>query len=406
MFKKESNKLKVVYFINYFGDALYSPFLALFLISLGVSDTEKGILLSLVPIGTIIGTLIFSRLSGGVRKNLILMRILSILSFGFLSLLSFVQTDIFWLLFILILLFATSFGPYFPLQDGTSMHFLNKDKVNFPSLRIFGTIGYLGGLVLNTIILDNVKNYNLIFMIASICFAITFVLLFFIGSHEEDKKDIENLAPNNKEKIEKSKEPIKKKNNKVVIAFIFYIVFYILIIGSNTIVSTYLPIYYKGMGLEDAQWSLFSAVRIVLEIISFIVADLLYRRFKNYKVIIGSGVILYVIYYILLITIKDLYPNVIITSIIGGYTGGCFWSSCVPFINDYLGKEKIANRLNLVYFFNNSFIALLDIASPHIYNAIGFTYYFLIFLGAILVGGVFFIFIRKQEDSTKEVSVN
>ena len=56
---KNVKKINLVYLSAFFGDALFSPFIALYFISLGFSDFQRGILLALIPISTILGNFIY-----------------------------------------------------------------------------------------------------------------------------------------------------------------------------------------------------------------------------------------------------------------------------------------------------------------------------------------------------------
>ena len=56
---KNVRKINLVYLSSFFGDALFTPFIALYYISIGYSDFQRGILLALIPISTIVGNFIY-----------------------------------------------------------------------------------------------------------------------------------------------------------------------------------------------------------------------------------------------------------------------------------------------------------------------------------------------------------
>src|SRR5574344_1515681 len=64
------------YFLIYFADALFTPFLALYFTAIGFTSFEKGILLGLIPFCLFLGDILFGKLATSYKKNLLLIKIL------------------------------------------------------------------------------------------------------------------------------------------------------------------------------------------------------------------------------------------------------------------------------------------------------------------------------------------
>jgi predicted MFS family arabinose efflux permease len=75
----------------FFGDALFTAFISLYLVSIDLNALEKGIVLGLVPIGLFLGNLFYSRFAKSYKDNIRLLKIISliegllILFFGFIK---------------------------------------------------------------------------------------------------------------------------------------------------------------------------------------------------------------------------------------------------------------------------------------------------------------------------------
>ena len=76
--KRQINRINFIYIFSYLGDALFSPFLALYFSSINIGEYQKGILLALIPFSSLVGNLIYGKLSNSAIKNLMILRILLI----------------------------------------------------------------------------------------------------------------------------------------------------------------------------------------------------------------------------------------------------------------------------------------------------------------------------------------
>ena len=74
--KKQSNYLKIIYFIKFFADALFSGYLSMFFASkIDRFSFEYGVLLGVIPFCALIGNFLWGSLSKNVKRNLLLIKI-------------------------------------------------------------------------------------------------------------------------------------------------------------------------------------------------------------------------------------------------------------------------------------------------------------------------------------------
>ena len=114
--KKQVNKINFIYILSFLGDALFSPFLALYFSSLGITDFEKGVLLALIPLSTLCGSLIYGKLSNTSKRNILIIRILVIAQLIAMSCIGFI--DNYYIVGLFVIIFALHNNPFFSFQDG------------------------------------------------------------------------------------------------------------------------------------------------------------------------------------------------------------------------------------------------------------------------------------------------
>jgi hypothetical protein len=165
---------KLEYFFIYSGDALFSPFFALFFTSAGLTITQSGILLGLVPFFLFLGDFVCGFLSTSYRRNLTIIRVACLLEALWIFLTGAV-TSFSWLL-IFISLASFSNGALFQIQDGSSSICCGKEKRSFDSIRIYGSIAYAVALFLDYFFLKDAsfETYSAIFKLSSLLFVCAF----------------------------------------------------------------------------------------------------------------------------------------------------------------------------------------------------------------------------------------
>ena len=69
-------KIKIIYFLKFFADALFCGYMSMYFATFFANDSfEYGILLGIIPFCTLIGNFIWGALSKNITKNLTLIKI-------------------------------------------------------------------------------------------------------------------------------------------------------------------------------------------------------------------------------------------------------------------------------------------------------------------------------------------
>ena len=170
---KNVRKINLVYLSSFFGDALFTPFIALYYISIGFSDFQRGILLALIPISTIVGNFIYGKLSNKLTRNIRLLKLLGLMNALIIILIGFIKN--YYVLLFLTALFGLNNSPYFSMQDGVGVSLCEQEKKIYSRTRMFGSIGYCLALISGSYLVD-LFNYTIIFIISGSFFALVNVI--------------------------------------------------------------------------------------------------------------------------------------------------------------------------------------------------------------------------------------
>jgi PPP family 3-phenylpropionic acid transporter len=370
---------KLEYFFIYSGDALFSPFFALFFASAGLTTIQSGILLGLVPFFLFLGDFVCGFLSTSYKRNLTIIRMCCLLealwifltgaAISFNSLLFFIS------------LASFSNGALFQIQDGSSSICCGKEKRSFDSIRIYGSIAYAVALFLDYFFLKDasIETYSTIFKLSSFLF----VGAFFISSLMKDYPDTVFIKE-------------KKQSFHFDLYFFYYVLFYVLVNVSVGIAGYYMPLYLKELGLSDNEYSLFYSIRVVCEI-SIILPyhKFIYPLLKSHKKCLVIGAALYILSTFMGVVVPTQYALVSLYSCLRGFGSGFVIVSSVGFLQDSLGDNKITSGLTLVCALTNLFSGIGNLVAPYIYTSTSFIVLFGILFGVGLLGYLFLFLIPR-----------
>lgn len=385
--KKQINKINFIYILSFLGDALFSPFLALYFSSLDITESKKGLLLALIPLATLIGSLIYGKFSNKMKRNLLIIRILVIMQLIAMSIMGFLTS--YYLVAIFVVIFALHNNTFFSFQDGIAVKITNKENKIYANTRLFGTLGYFIGSVVGGKLID-LTSFGIVFLIAGIIYAIVELMFFLIKPFEEDES-------------EEDKEKITFKNVLSNKQYIFYLMFYVLVLGTWHIEEAYVSIMFKNNGLTTSMWGYVYAFQILIEMgIIYLVNKFLKDKHKHHFILM-IAICAIILRSVVLSLSLGLWVQVILVSSLRGVAWGLFLSSHMETIKSILPKDLITKAILIFAISSNIFVTIGNYLAPYIYSKITFNGMFLVLLIIQIIGAsIYFItfnikYLRKKK---------
>lgn len=389
--KKFNNvaKFKIIYLLVYFGDSIFGNFLALYLVHLNYTPYEKGIILAIVPIACFLGNFFYSNFGNEYRRNIVLLKILSALELF--SVFFFGYINNIYIIAILTFIFSFNNSSYFQIEEGTMSQTIKKYKTIYSTVRVFGSIGYLLGLLFSSFIFNYI-NYQILFMLSGVFFAATFIMLFTLDPTDyllDNFSDEEKLMNNNPEK----KKVMLLKNKY----FYLYLFSYVLMWGGTTLNWNIYPLYLNSIGLTDSEFAMFQGFTVIFETVFMYLNILIYKKIKSYKALIIIACILKMIVIIFECTISSRYALAILAMVFNGVGSGFFIFSNVNFINEVFGEKDLTRVLQYVVGVNNLYCAAGNLVAPVIYTNTSYQFFFMLIGICEIIGTICLILIKTNK---------
>ncbi len=275
---KEIWKYKILTLVRYFGDALYYPFLSLYLVSTGLTTASIGFVLSITPIIGIIVNPLYTMICKNVKITRKVLGIITVVEA--LLIISLTFTTNLYLISIIVGLIAIFGTSHYGLMDSLTAVFANESHTSYTSYRMFGSIAYIIATTLGGIIIDK-SSYQICFMIGASLFIISGLLYRWLKPIE-----IENVEEVGKEKV-KFKDLLKNKT------YIFFLIFHVLFMGAMNSTENFFAVYLESRGVGADQYGLIYSYFVVFEVITLLILNKFFKR-ANYQVLhlIAAGLML------------------------------------------------------------------------------------------------------------------
>jgi PPP family 3-phenylpropionic acid transporter len=378
---------RLIYFIVYFADALFTPFYGLYLRGLKFSDTQIGILLGLIPFSACLGSLFIGRLGTSFRHNILLLKIIALWEAIGVILLAFLTN--FYLLVGVVILLAFVNGVYYQIEDGASSFALQKEGKPYNSVRIFGSLGFGVALVVCFFVLK-VSPYRWLFVSAAGLFVAVFVLLFFLRPYSDEDVPV---------KKEKGRGLQGIFSNR---AFVFFFLFYFLLDGVISIQGYILPLYLNSLGLSDSDYSLLSAFRVGIEIIAVFFYQPIKKWLKNDRncLLVGGGILFLSTIFILVF--QNPWAIAFGNYFCRGLGGALLFIGFVNYLSSILPHAQVTTGLALCAAMMDIFTGAMNFSAPAIYQSVTFLGFFAINSGIALLGYVFLFFSKGEKETRLE----
>lgn len=368
--KKQIVRINFIYILSFLGDALFSPFLALYFSSINIEETKKGILLSLIPLAGIFGSLIYGKLSGNSKRNVLIIRVLVLMQLIVMMSIGFVKNYIAVLIFTII--FAMHNNTFFSFQDGVAVKISNQENTIYANTRFFGSLGYLIGTFVGGKLID-LTNYGIVFLIAGLIYVLVELMFFFIYPEEE----------------EVTKEKITIKEIFIHREFILYLLFYVFVLGTWNIGESYISLMFKNYGISTSQWGYIFSLEILVEMIVIFTLNHFIKRKMNYRIILFIAISLVFARSFVLFLDINIWVKAFLSAILRGLSWGLFLSSHMENLKKMLPNRLITKAVLILAICCNLFAFVGDFAAPYIYQNTSFEIMYLILsIGQLLGMGI------------------
>ena len=371
-------KIQLSYFFRYLGDALFYPFMSLYLINRSIEGEKLGIILGVLPLIAIVANLLFSFVKINHKYERLVLYIMLLFEGVMIFLYGFNLT--FLLYFILTIFVGLTNTPYYSLLDSyTTRNIVSSNE--YPRIRIMGSIAYIFGGAFGGILIDKI-GYFYLFLIAFITYIISFIFFLFV----KERNDIFVLNDEN------------KNNYKICFnsCFLIYILFYVLILGSNNIFDTYFNVYLEQLGFNVVNIGIINSFIVVSETIMMLVMIKVLQNKINLKS--------FLLFCALTLVIKNFVfyfnlPNYILIafSLLRGVGWGGILAVNVVVMEKLVGKSNLTFALLFNAIVVGVFRSVMNYIVGSIYIDIGFNIIFLSIAITQIVGVIILLFSKKMK---------
>lgn len=371
------SKYKIITIIRYFAEALFFPFISLFLSNNGLSTTEIGLIIGLIPLAGLLMNPLYSYLCKTPKVTKTVLAIMSTIEAILITIFVFVSGFVPSL--ILVVLISITSSSNFGLIDSLLTLVAKQNNKPFSSIRVFGSSSYMVGAFLAGYI-TKWTSYRVLFIIAAVFFVVVTLVYLLTQSPQmvSDENDINNT---------RFIDIIKNKS------FVLYLLFYVLLIGTMQIGDDYFSLYLQSRGGDASDYSNVMFGFIIVEIMVMLVlskwGDKLKRKLKLFFV---ATIVL-----ILRLIIQSIPSIPQWALIVSQLTRGITWGIALYLSTSYVLKlleDKAATRgIMLIMMINQIFTSLFKLVGGYVIDLIGYAHFYLILVGTSIISlGVFLIY--------------
>ncbi len=263
------------YFLYFASLAATIPYLVLFYKHQGFSGWQIGILTSLGPLASLVGSLGLTSFADATRQHRLVMLISGLVAIGVILL--FPITTQFPVMMLLVLLYSIAFAPVISLADSATMYMLGTEQSLYGRVRVGGTIGWGLFAPLIGIMIDR-WGINWIFAVYAVGLFLAIILgMFFKHSPSPTKR-----------------EPFLK-GIKILLSnpdWVFFLQMAFIGGVGMTVIHTYQSLYLESLGVSKSIIGLSQLVTTISEVPILFFGNYLLKKFNpKGLLLIAIGVI-------------------------------------------------------------------------------------------------------------------
>ena len=384
---KQFNRLRILFFIRYFGDSFFFSFLQLFLAFKGLGESDIGFINSLRPLLVLFMNPFFTFISKDVNQNRKIMRIITIIEGILIAFIT--QFDGLVLLTILVSLISMLDSPFYSLLDGYSVSFTHINNKKYSNLRVMGSLAYVFGNIFGGLSIDYL-GYNYTFIISSLFMIITGIILLFIKPINVEKKE-------EKEKTSLANYLLILKNPK----FYIYLIMYIGTVTISGIGDNFISLYFLDKGLGSKEYGIIASCMIIVEVLTMFIYGKLNKKINDNILYVIIG-ITYVLRSVFIGLDCSLYVT-IPASLLRGVAWGLALSIHVNYLRKIVGTKNITTAIFLLLLISSLVQMIgLNITGVLLEQA----GYHTVYLGLSIITLITTIFIAIYHKVAKKTNIN
>ncbi len=378
--KNETRKYKLAHITRYIGDAFFYPFFGLYLSTIGKTKSEIGLILMILPLVGIFINPLWSIFSKNINSNRIFVILLTILEA--LAIIYLIQVEALPFIVVGVLVLAIVGQPYYTLFDGYTTIYSMQHKVDYTSIRLFGSFGFAVGILASGYLIEY-QGYELVFMIAAaLYFGVSLITKWIKPINLTD-----DLSLNEKP------QPKQLFMNKKFLLFVgFFSISLSVIFGADS----FLPLFFetKGIGPDGYGWISFFTVLIELGIL--LLLSKYGKKIKLKWIMITIAVMNTLRYFIFSL---DLDINLIIASSLlrSVIIGGLLYVS-VAYMQKNVSKKNITLGMMIYGSVKSALQALLTLWGGYFIDNNGY-FSFYVIVTILAASALIFIDYREKQDN-------
>jgi len=369
----ETVKFKLFYFIRYFGDAFFYPFMSIYFVAKGISDSDLGIILAITPITTILVNPFWNYIIKDIKTSRLVLKIMTVIEGALIITLT--QISGFEMYALIVCLIAFFCSPFINVQDGFTATYCNNEKIEYSSIRIYASIAYviasaIAGLAILWL------GYTLVFIISGAFFILTSLIVFWLKPFKKD----ESVVGETKRDI---KALLKNKD------FYKYLIYYTITIGAVRVGDSFFGVYITNLGLASQWYGLLYAAFVSVEVIALRIL-IIKGHFANERKLLILANFLFLVRFIFYGF--DLPLAVIIpVTLLRGASWGILIFANIRYIIKIVKVENVTTAILIITLTFSIFTAAGNYLFGILANSDGYRIPYLITAGTILFGLLFFL---------------
>lgn len=378
----ESFKFKLFYFIRFFGDAFFYPFMSIYFVAKGVSEANLGIILAITPITTILVNPFWNFLIKDIRTSRLVLKIMTLIEGLLIILLTRVSGFEMYTLIVALIAFFCS--PFISIQDGFAATFSNNNKIEYSSIRIYASIAYVIASGLAGFIIVYL-GYAVLFLISGVFFALTALVVFWLKPFannlqvsEKTKRDFHSLVRN--------------------ADFYKYLLFYTIVIGIVRVGDSFFGVYMvEEMELSTIGYGILYSAFVFMEVLTlrFLIMK---AQMTNERKLLFLGSFLFLVRFLAYGFNLPLTAIYAIT-LLRGISWGLVIFAHIRYVIKIVKVENVTMAILIVTFFFSVFTAVGNFLFGKLIDKAGYDLLYMVVSGLIALGLVVFIVLKPRKQA-------